>query len=193
MRALQEFTNQCRSLLETGHYEDVIRLSLERLEKIPDDLESVLFMAEAKLLKGELADAKSLLDPLCPRLLLLSRAYKLLGDVFFTDNPELAKDYYRRYMALDPESEDSAKIQTKLESGSVDGNDNQINTGFRTLTMADLMIRQGHIDTAREILKEILCDNPDDKQALARLEKLQVIRELEKWKKGLLQKANYRE
>jgi len=185
MRDLKEFTDKCKSLLESGSYDDVVRESLERLESLPDDLEALLFMAEARLLKGDIADAKSLLDPVCLRVLQLSRAFKLLGDSYVNDNPGLARDYYGRYIAVDPDSEEAVKLQEQLESDAAHGSDDSLNTGFRTMTMADLMVKQGHIETAREILEEILGREPDNQQALDRIGRVRVIQELEKWRKGL--------
>jgi tetratricopeptide (TPR) repeat protein len=188
MYNLEQFTARCKSLLSAGSYEDVIRISLERLEAIPDDFEAVLFMAEAKLRISEIAEAKSLLNLLCHRMLFLSRVYKLLGDAYQTDDPELAKDYYRRYVAMNPQSDEALEIQAQLESGLTDGENGELNSGFRTVTMADLMIKQGHLDSAMEILNEILNHDPENKQALDRIAKIQLIRELEKWRKSLFRK-----
>lgn len=189
MRDLKGFTRECQSLLETGSYDDVIRASLARLESMPDDIEALLFMAEATLLKGDIADAKSRLDPLCVRLLTLSRAFKLLGDAYYGDNQALAKDYYSRYIALDPDSETAVQLQARMESdavaGATDSREGRVNPGFRTQTMADLMVKQGHYETAREILAEILRRDPGNNQAQDRVGKLKVIQELEKWRKGL--------
>jgi len=185
MQELKQFTALCKSLLETESYEDVIRVALDRLESNPDDLEALLFLAESRLLKGDIPDAKTVLESICLRLLPLSRAFKLLGDACYKDNPAIAKDNYRRYIALDPESEDSFKIQARLEADPVNVSDDELNPGFRTLTMADLMVKQGHNDTAREILQEILSHDSGNKQALDRMGKSKVIQELEKWRKSL--------
>jgi tetratricopeptide (TPR) repeat protein len=160
-------------------------MSRERLESLPDDLEALLFMAQAQLLKGDIADAQSLLDPVCLRLIFLSRAFKLLGDACSGVNPDLASDHYRRYIAINPESDDAVELQAKLESDAAPDGGDGLNTGFRTLTMADLMVKQGHIDTAREMLEEILSREPDNQQALVKLDKVRLIRELEKLRQGL--------
>ncbi len=183
MEELKQFTALCKSLLEAGAFEDVIRMALDRLESNQDDLEALLFMAESRFLKGDIADAKNLLHPICLRLLYLSRVFKLLGDSCYSDNPDMAREYYRRYLALNPEAEDSIQIQARLESDPV--SDDEVNPGFQTLTMADLMTRQGHTDTAREILQEILTNDPGNKQALDRIGKIKVIQELDRWRKSL--------
>lgn len=183
MSDLKEFTAECERLLAAGSYEDVIRTSLDRLGSLPDDLEAMLFMAQARLLKGDIAEARGLLDTVCSRLLFLSRAFKLLGDAHSGDDPDQARDYYRRYIEINPESDDAAELQAQLESDAVPGSGDS--TGFRTLTMADLMVKQGHIDTAREILDEILSREPDNEQALDKLDKVRLIQELEKLRRGL--------
>ena len=185
MRDLKEFTAKCKSLLEQGYYEEVIRASLDRLAAFPDDPEAILFMAEARLVKNEIADAKGLLAPLCDRLLVLSSAFKLLGDAYYKDNPEMGREYYRKYMALAPESEAAVRLHAQLDVDNLTDNEDQLQPGFRTLTMADLMIKQGHIETAREILEEIIGREPENSQALERFGKIQVIQSLEKWRKGL--------
>lgn len=184
MSDLQEFNEKCKALLEAGSCDDVIRESLKRLEAHPDDPEAVLSLAEARLLKGDISEAKSLLDPVCRRVLQLSWAFKLLGDSCREDNPSLARDYYERYIAFDPDSDEAVKIKEQLDSESHGGED-KLNTGFRTLTMADLMVKQGHLETAGEILEEILGREPDNQQVLERIGKVKVIQELERWRKGL--------
>ncbi len=186
MRDLQEFNEKCKALLEAGSCDDIIRESLERLDSHPDDLEALLFLAEAKLLKGNTSEAKSLLDPLCRRVIKLSRAFKLLGDSCREHNPSLARDYYEKYIAFDPDSDESFKIKEQLDS-ELHGGEDELNTGFRTLTMADLMIKQGHLENAGEILEEILDREPDNQQVLERISKVKVIKELEKWRKALAQ------
>jgi len=184
MQELKQFTQLCRSLLESGSYEDVIRIAQDRLESNPDDPEALLCLAESSFLRGDVEETKNLLDTLCLRLLPLSRAFKILGDIRYKEDPDMAKDYYRKYIALNPESEDIKEIQALLDSDPAGGCD-ALNSGFRTFTMADLMFKQGHTDTAMEILTEILAQDPANKQALDMSGKIKAIRELEKWRKCL--------
>jgi thioredoxin-like negative regulator of GroEL len=189
MEDIKQFTQTCKSLLESGSYEDVIRIAHDRLEAHPDDLAALLFLAESSNLKGDTGEAKDLLDQICLRLLSLSRAFKLMGDARCNDNPVMAKDFYRKYIALNPESEDLMQIQMLLDADpAIDADD--LNPGFRTLTMADLMIKQGHTDSAMEILTEILSNDPENKQALDLIAKIKVIRELDRWRKNLLQERS---
>lgn len=184
MQDLKQFAQTCKSLLESRSYEDVIRVANDRLESNPDDLEALLALAEASLLKGESGEAKDLLDRVCLRLLPLSRAFKLLGDACCKDDPAVAKDWYRKYIALNPESEDLVQIQALIDADQTGGGD-ELNPGFKTMTMAGLMIKQGHTDSAREILAEILSNDPENKQAIEMIGKIKVIQELDKWRKNL--------
>jgi thioredoxin-like negative regulator of GroEL len=193
MEDIKQFIQTCKSLLESGSYEDVIQVAHDRLESCPDDLEALLFLAESSLLKGDSGEARSMLDRICLRLLPLSRAFKLFGDACYKDNPVMAKDCYRKYIAMNPESEDLMQIQALLDADPAGGSD-ELNQGFRTLTMASLMVKQGHTDTAMEILAEILSNDPENNQALDMAEKIKVIRELDRWRKNLfLEKSNTRE
>lgn len=186
MEELIRFTQKCKSLLESGSYEDVVRIARDRLESNPDDLEALLFLAESSFLKGDVGEAKGLLNQICDRLLPLSRAFKILGDARYKDNPIMAKDFYRKYLALNPESEDLMQIQILLDTDPANGAD-ELNPGFKTVTMAGLMIKQGHADSALEILTEILSNDPENKQALDMTAKIKVIRELDRWRKNLFQ------
>jgi Tfp pilus assembly protein PilF len=160
--------------------------ALDRLESNQDDLEAVLFMAEAKLLKGDIAEAKNMLEMMCHRLQQLSRAFKLLGDICSHDDSDMAQDYYRKYLSMAPDAYDSAEAESRMEPGSVNRGNHDVNAGFQTLTMADLMIKQGHIDSAMEILQEILATDPENRQALDKIAKIKLIRELDSWRKRLV-------
>lgn len=186
---LKQFSQKCKSLLESGSYEDVVRIARDRLESNPDDLNALLFLAESSFLKGDIGEAKGLLNQICDRLLPLSRAFKLFGDTCYKDDPVMAKEFYRKYLALNPESEDLMQIQTLLDTDPSNDTD-ELNPGFKTVTMAGLMIKQGHADSAAEILTEILSNDPENKQALGMVDKIKRIRELERWRKNLFQEES---
>jgi predicted site-specific integrase-resolvase len=44
-----------------------------------------------------------------------------------------------------------------------------------TVTLAELYIKQGHLHVAAEILKEIICREPQNSQALAKLDSLKAL------------------
>jgi hypothetical protein len=86
-------------------------------------------------------------------------------------------------------------MQSEPEDRQVDEN---IRPAFKTATMVELMIKQGYVDTAREILQELLNDEPSNPEIREKLAAInidvksdpiprngQIIGELERWQDNL--------
>lgn len=200
MSELEVFKQQCIARLESCSYEDVAQLCRERLLLHPDDIEAMLFLAEARLRSGESEGALDNLEKLNARLNFLSKAFALLGEAYASRGQhELAKAFYGKFLANGPDADLAAEEQFKMESepGDWQAGEN-VKPAFKTATMAELLIKQGHVEAAGEILKELFHDDPSDPEIREKLAAVKVdvksgpipgntkiIAELEKWQNNL--------
>ncbi|MBN1545441.1 MAG: tetratricopeptide repeat protein, partial [Syntrophaceae bacterium] len=83
--------------------------------------------------------------------------YEMLAAVFVSDDHEATT-------ALSLPSIDNTANEPADDMGTDD-----ISPEFFTVTLAELYMRQGHSDQAREVLKTILAKNPDNEQAAIKL------------------------
>ena len=200
MSELEIFKQQCIARLESGSYEDVAQLCRERLLLHPDDIEAMLFLAEARLRSGENEEALDDLEKLNARLNFLSKAFALLGEAYSSKGQhDLAQEFYGKFLANDSDADLAGDVRFNMETGPADQQaDENIKPAFKTATMADLLIKQGHVEAAGEILKELLNDDPSDPEIRQKLAAINVdvkscpipgntkiIEELERWQNNL--------
>lgn len=183
--AVQEgspFPVRAERLLEQGQFESVRRLAEERLVRVPSDLESKIFLCRALLGMDDLELAVPLIDELESTIQSAARVYRDAGDSFARNGrPGEAAFFYRKYLCLNPEDSDAEGISVRMDSpGDGDGDGpsgpdglydrvEEVDSQFRTVTLADLFVRQGHVDMARGVLEEILKRDPNHEEARERL------------------------
>jgi len=200
MSELDIFKQECSAHLKLGSYEDVAQLCRKRLLLHPDDIEAMLFLAEARLRSGDNEEALDDLEKLNVRLKFLSKAFALLGEAYTGKGQhELAKEFYGKFLANDPDADLAVKVRFKMES-EPEGRqvDENIRPVFKTATMVELMVKQGYVDTAGEILKELLNEDPSNPEIREKLAAInidvksgpiprngKIIGELERWQNNL--------
>lgn len=169
-----DFRKRARSCLEEGRYALALDLARERLIRDPEDIDAAIVLCRSWLGLGKLEEAAAAFAAIEPRNRELARLLKLLGDAHrLRGDNHRAVNYYQRSMALLPDMAELREVQiavTELvdEDGGLTG-DRPGEGGFQTLTMAELYIRQGQDDEAREILRAILARDPDHEEARQRL------------------------
>jgi tetratricopeptide (TPR) repeat protein len=170
------FLSRAQSLREQGAYESALEPVKYWLEQNPGDIDALIVQCCACMRLGRLEEATAVIEDVEMTVLGLSRIYACMGDICFNGglNQEAVK-FYNRFMALNPSSDLSLKIIKKLrilEENQEDliKRENDQETlhpsptviGFKTLTMVDLYIQQGHLDEAEATLKEMLIRTPND-------------------------------
>lgn len=181
--------SRAQTLLEQGAYESALETVKCWLERNPGDIDALIVQCHACMRLGRLEEATAVIEDVEMTILGLSRVYACMGDICSNGglNQEAVK-FYHRFMALNPGSDLSREIMKKLrileenQEDLIKGENDQemlspspTEIGFKTLTMVDLYIRQGHLDEAEAILKEMLMRTPNDKELH---EKLAVVRSL---------------
>jgi tetratricopeptide (TPR) repeat protein len=214
---LKEMTDliwEAEYYLNQGSYHLAIDLAQERLEMYPGDVEARVILGYAWFKLGELDRALNILRGLEDDFQRWSYVFRYMGDIYQKKGllAEARKSYHQ-FRMLNPEE----SLALKLSEGAAPGGDAaaphrredealpgekdilRVSPEFRTLTLADLCIEQGHFEQARNILEEILSKDPGNEKVRqklgslknllsARLESRQpeeeggeVIRELNRW------------
>jgi len=101
MGDLDTFKDECRALVESGAYEAAKDLALQRLEAHPDDIEALLYLAEAGLHREDEGVLNSL-ERLSERMVTLARVFLLLGDIYLKNGwHDMARVSYNKFLVLD--------------------------------------------------------------------------------------------
>jgi tetratricopeptide (TPR) repeat protein len=173
-----EFRRQARTYMDNGQHPLSLNLAKERLIANPEDIPATVIACQSCLGMGNIEEARHFLDRLDSVNGELSRLYKDFGDAYRQQGDEgQARIFYNKSAALSPDDGDYAEALWPADEGSEDDDSLDISpdlgTDFQTLTMADLYIRQGHHEGAREILAAILARDPNHKEARQQLDELQ--------------------
>jgi tetratricopeptide (TPR) repeat protein len=172
-RARQSFLDEAEAFLKKGDDLAALALAESRLAALPGDPDSCLVICRVRILQGRLDEARQILQGMEDFLAGLSRMYREMGDLFLKRGmPEEAKDAYRKSLSLNPDAPGAAEIAERIGEIS-DGSKTKDHTeelipvpeDFQTVTLAELYIRQGHLEMAGEVLDAILKKDPQQERA----------------------------
>jgi len=171
------FRRQAHGYMDKGQYPLSLNLAKERLIADPDDIPATIIACQSCLGMGNAEEAGNFLARLDNLNSELSQLFKNFGDVYLQRGDEgRARIFYKKSAALSPDDMDHAEVLFTVDDGSADEDlqDRRPDLGadFQTLTMADLYIRQGHHEGAREILAAILARDPSHREARQRLDEV---------------------
>ena len=180
----EEFLAGADSLLAQGSYEEVLALSKERLKIFPGDPDATMVICQASLGKNDFDEAQTALKALEKLHLRLARVYKAMGDACLSKgmNRE-ALAYFQKGMILIPEPGEASQVSRTMADaldafGQVSDPDDDpaedVDSAapipdFYTLTMADLYLKQGHLDQAIEVLEAMHRQDPQNESVMERL------------------------
>lgn len=173
------FLAKAESCLDQGLLKESEDYALNCLEKFPDDTEARVILCQAWTRMGKLDKVKQLLQEVDEAILGMSVIYAKMGDLCQRSglNQE-AITFYQRFLDVNPHAPLTKNVAEKLHSlappstmilpqeEEVPQNSLPI---MRTVTMAELYIKQGHSDLAAELLQEIIKKDPTNQRALAML------------------------
>jgi tetratricopeptide (TPR) repeat protein len=178
----RSFLEETEALLEKGDFQAVLDLAALRLQGLPGDPDARIAICRVRVLQGRLDEAGEMLHETEDLIASLSQIYRSMGDLFLEKGmPESAQTYYRKFIALNPDAPDTREIAERLEGiseplGTDDGAGTEteeetirVPDDFQTVTLAELYIRQGHLQMAKEILEAILLKDPREERAAERL------------------------
>lgn len=202
-----DFRRQAHGYMGNGQYPLSLNMAKERLIANPDDIPATVIACQSCLGMGNIEEARNYLARLDTVKDELSQLFKNFGDAYLQQGDEgQARVFYKKSAALSPDDGDHAAALSHSDEGSEDEDSRDrspdLSADFQTLTMADLYIRQGHHEGAREILAAILARDPNHKEARQQLDevlallnekisdlpidkKTTVVHELSRWLKNL--------
>ena len=177
----RDFLSQAENLLEQNLLSEALILAQERRRCNPLDVEAHIIIGNILIRMGELDKARDMLTEVEQIISGLSFVYARMADIYREKG--LKNDAalcYRRFMGLNPISEQAvevAKILSLLEQQESDasgidesGIENIPKPEFFTITLAELYIKQGHLQMAKEVLGEIIKREPGNINAAAKLD-----------------------
>ena len=180
------FLEEAETFLEKGDDRAALDLAGLRLEGLPGDPDARIVICRVRILQGRLDEAGEMLREMEDLLASLSRIYRELGDIFLEKGmPESAQTYYRKFISLNPDAPEAQEIAERLEGiseprGTDDGAGAEEETilvpdDFQTVTLAELYIRQGHLQMAKKVLEAILRKDPQQERAANRLREIETL------------------
>ena len=173
---------KAESFLEQGLLKESEDYARNCLEKFPHDTEARIILCQTWTRMGKLDKVKKMLEEVDAAIFGMSVIYAKMGDLCQRSglNQE-AIAFYQKFLGLQPHSPLTQEVTEKLHSlapasAMILPREEEVPQHslpiMRTVTMAELYIKQGHADLAAELLQEIVKKNPTNQRALAMLSEI---------------------
>jgi tetratricopeptide (TPR) repeat protein len=217
------FLSRVEALIEQRMFDLAQELAGERLQRLPDDVDARIAMCKVWTKMGRLDRVEEILREVENRITDCSRVYAAMGDICRESGLQKeAARFYRRFLILNPQGTAHQTVAEKLDrhmdavaaaSLTQENEDHyehitDIAPDFHTMTLAELYLRQGQLEMARNVLKEIIRREPDHPEAGVRLREIEdrlnapqgdadrpahekVFRELSRWLRNIGRIGNY--
>ncbi len=155
------FLSLSEELLTGSSFQKAAEIAQARLASIPGDVDARMVLGRALLGLGDRNEAFEIFADIRRSLERWSSMLDLLEDPLRSDPPYSSSEI--------PASANSLQIETERIS-QPEGQ--PLHGDFYTMTMAELFIKQGHFEMARQVLEGILKINPHETGVLERLTEL---------------------
>jgi tetratricopeptide (TPR) repeat protein len=166
-----KFLSQAENLLKQNLLPEALIMAQEQRRCNPLDVEAHVIVGNILIRMGEPDKARDMLTQVEQIISGLSLVYARMADIYSEKGLKSDAAFcYRKFMSLNPISEHNEEVAKKLtlldrqESDAFDIDDSGIENipkpEFFTITLAELYIKQGHLQMAREVLGEILMPQP---------------------------------
>ncbi|HET6459366.1 MAG TPA: hypothetical protein VFG29_01135 [Syntrophales bacterium] len=178
-----EFLSIAGAYIDKNLYKEAQHVAESWLKRYPIDAEANIIRCHALLKTGNLEKVSALLDDLEAKVLELSRIYHRVGDLCL--DAGLTKEaikFYRKFIFLNPAAESAKEVYKKINAlaayiddssserdANAYSNTDHVASDFCTTTLAELYIRQGHLDMALSVLGEVLKREPENRMVADRL------------------------
>lgn len=174
-----EFLERIEKQLRGGLYQQALSSAREMLALIPGDVDLRIIIGRALVGLGEINEASTILEDIEADIL---RWKSMLEKTKVSCSSGTPAKMQASANAFQNRYEESLRVADREEIDSesapqldeIPGAPNLL-TEFKTVTMAELYIQQGHFDLAREVLDGILDREPADTSARLKLKRLDLI------------------
>ncbi|MFH1626411.1 MAG: hypothetical protein ABID54_14825 [Pseudomonadota bacterium] len=184
---MKDFLSSFEDALRDGMTDKAIQMCVHRLKANPKDWSATVCLAKAYFEKGMLREAREELEKLAKVMSNNRMIYKMLGEIYEKEgNRGKAITFYRIFSAYDPGDSEVNYILSSLEveehlrrermpredrSGVLEGeSDDKVK--ILTNTVAEIYIKQGHLDKALETYREMLGADPANAAIQRKIEDL---------------------
>jgi hypothetical protein len=175
----KSFLMEIEAYIEGNELGTVLNLAQARLQGIPGDLDARIVICRVWLLQGRLDEARDILNEMEEILASFSQVYACMRDICMKKGMgDAAEDYYGKFKLLNlgaPSARDLSGRPKGIEEFHEPDEEGEteeiagVPTGFQTVTLAELYIRQGHFGPAKEVLEKIIGEDPQNGKAAALL------------------------
>lgn len=168
------------ALKKEGKPERVIKACKKVLDSFPDDIDTRKLLAETYLEVGSTELAEAELEKLRKQIDELSSVFKLQAELFKeVGRIEEAIDSLKIYLAHQGSDQEAARLLSELsppreEEPSV----------LPTSTLAEIYYKQGELQEAIKVYKQVVEASPDDEKSKTRLDELEGMKEAEERRKA---------
>jgi tetratricopeptide (TPR) repeat protein len=178
------FIFEVEKMLEQHELQEAFNLAGERLRSLPADADAHVVAGSALIGMGRVDEARDILQEVGEIISGLSLVYDRMGDIYRKKGfHQDAAICYEKFISLHPGAEDARRVIEKMvlleqedqpvtEVAMIHDETIPDPESF-TVTLAELYIKQGHLQVAAEILKEIIWREPQNSQAVEKLDSLQ--------------------
>ncbi len=167
-------------LKDQGDAGSLIKACLKSLETFPDDIAVRELLAEIYLEQGYAGLAEGEIDTICRKIDELSKIYKIKAKLYKKEGRfDEAIKSLQVYSAHCPDDQEANGLLSELVAAM--GEEKSV---LITPTMAEIYFKQGEIEEAINIYREIVKAFPDDKQYRTRLNELENMNEPQKVDEG---------
>jgi len=181
------FVRQMESFFRQKMFPEALSLSEERLARFPLDVDAGVFVNRVLIELGKIEESRNVLRILEKEIAKLSFVYLRAAECY--EEQGLTPDAvlcYQKFVSLNPLSADVGAIAEKISllqkeqspTGAVDESDegeDELKPEFYTVTLADLYIKQGHLQMAADVLAEIIRKDPVNVQARVKLDTVKAV------------------
>ena len=162
---------------------EAFNLAGERVRSFPADADAYVVAGRALLGMGRVDEARDVLREVGAIISKLALVYERMGDIYRKKGfHQDAAVCYEKFISLHPSAEDAKKVIEKMilleqedqpvTEGDMIYDENIPDSELFTVTLAELYIKQGHLQVAAEILQKIIWREPQNSQAVAKLDSL---------------------
>ena len=195
------FLQKAEALLGEGRYEEAIGTCREGLERNPEVLAGRVLLGRCYLEKGMMDQARKELEKVAQEIEACLPVYRFLSQIYLqAKEVDKALEVMRKTMYFTAPAEPEVKKTTPLEMGLLhrgkyppfsvpplseqerrvkegvteeEEKENKEAMPFQTDTLAEIYIRQGRVDKALAVYRDILKREPENANVRAKFEALQ--------------------
>ena len=199
------FLSSAQAYLDQSLYVEALDLAEAWLKLHPMDADANIVSCHALTKMGKLEQVEELLGRVEDQILRLSKSFTVMGDICLEGG--LATEairFYRKFIAMNPESKDAQKISLKIPALTSDSHEpspemeeenyeevSRIAPDFYTVTLADLYIKQGYLQMAADVLGEILNIDSENHVAARKLDDVNTMLRNKKRNGGVVQELTH--